>query len=77
MDPWDRTPLACMWWPFDCCCTLEACAPRNPGRLSVSAVKSLVAAALLRENPRPIGTALKHEESKGASPSVVQVAHVL
>src|SRR5437867_7744602 len=28
---WDRTPLACMWWPLDCCCTLEACAPRNPG----------------------------------------------
>src|SRR6266542_3057453 len=36
---WDRTPLACMWWPLDCCCTLEACAPRNPGRLRVSAVK--------------------------------------
>src|SRR6059036_3839709 len=35
---WDRTPLACMWWPLDCCCTLEACAPRNPGHLRVSAV---------------------------------------
>src|SRR6266498_2108383 len=35
---WDRTPLACMWWPLDGCCTLEACAPRNPGRLRVSTV---------------------------------------
>src|SRR5437867_9644342 len=45
---WDRTPLACMWWPLDCCCTLEACAPRNPGLLRVSAVNFLVAAGLRR-----------------------------
>src|SRR6266498_5592869 len=57
---WERTPLACMWRPLDCCCTLEACAPRNPGRLRVSEVKFLwlrrscaVKIRQIRVNPCP------------------------
>src|SRR5438093_9444276 len=43
---WERTPLACMWWPSDRRLHAGSVRSQESGPLRVSAVKSLVAARL-------------------------------
>src|SRR5437867_9578236 len=48
---WERTPLACMWWPLDRRLHAGSVRSQESGPLRVSVVKSLVAAGLLRGYP--------------------------
>src|SRR5881397_1436696 len=48
---WERTPLACMWWPLDRRLHAGSVRSQESGPLRVSVVKSLGAAGLRRENP--------------------------